>query len=71
MFNGFGFIKQFVINKPIDSFKTTPLNYDKKMRRKILVNNNIKQINGFKVDDEQMWLSTTNFRNNVFISLGY
>lgn len=71
MFNGFRFIKQLVINKPIDSFKTTPLNYENKMRRKILVNNNITQLNGFRVDDEQMWLSTTNFRNNGFISLGY
>lgn len=47
------------------------MNYDNKMRRKILVNNNITQLNGFEVDDEQMWLSTTNFRNNGVISLGY
>lgn len=41
------------------------------MRRKILGNNDIKQLKGFKVDDEQMLLSITNFRNNGFISLGY
>lgn len=72
MSNGFGLINQPVINKSIDSCKTTSLNYDSTMRCKFLGNNDIKQLlNGFKVDDELMWLSTTNFRNIGFISLGY
>lgn len=54
MFNGFGFIKQLGINKPIDFFKTKPLNYDNTMRCTILFNNNITQLNGFEVDDEQI-----------------
>lgn len=41
------------------------------MRRKILGNNYMKQLKGFKVDDKQMLLSTTNIRSNGFISLGY
>lgn len=72
MSNGFGFIKQPVINKSIESCKTTPLNYDSTMRCKFLGNNDIKQLlNVFRVHDELMWLSTTNFTNIGFISLGY